>query len=101
MIVKVEFMYEEDTEYICCPAKVGRNIRQLQRDFDKWLYDRENNHPYWEVADEDEEGNKLYGVCFNAEAFVFWLNNVRFNKGKNVAKLIETPNKSPKKKIGF
>ena len=36
MFVKVEFMYEEDTEYIRCPAKVGRNIRQLLRDFDKW-----------------------------------------------------------------
>ena len=46
MIVKVEFMYEEDAEYIRCFAKVGRNIRQLQREFDKWLYDRENNHPY-------------------------------------------------------
>ncbi|WP_049681562.1 hypothetical protein [Peribacillus loiseleuriae] len=101
MIVKVEFMYEEDNEYIRCPAKVGRNICQLQRDFDKWLYDGENNHPYWVVADEDEEGNKIYGVCFNAEAFVFWLNNVRFNKGKKVAKLIETPNKPAKKKIRF
>ncbi|WP_338472674.1 hypothetical protein R4Z10_08055 [Niallia sp. XMNu-256] len=97
MIVKVEFMYDKDTEYISCPAKVGRNIRQLQRDFDKWLYNRENNHPYWVAAAEDEEGNKIYGVCFNAEAFVFWLNNVRFNKGKKVAKLIETPNKLVKK----
>ena len=101
MFVKVEFMYEEDTEYIRCPAKVGRNICQLQRDCDKWLYDGENKHPYWVVADEDEEGNKIYGVCFNAVAFVFWLNNVRFNKGKNVAKLIETPNKPAKKKIRF
>ena len=67
MIVKVEFMYEGDTEYIRCPAKVGRNIRQLQREFDKWLYNRENNHPYWEVAHVDEEGNKFYGVSFDAD----------------------------------
>ena len=53
MIVKIEFCYEKDTEYILCPAKVGRNIRQLQRDFDKWLYNRQNNHSYWEVADID------------------------------------------------
>ena len=99
--MKVEFMYEEDTEYIRCPAKVGRNIRQLQKDFDKWLYDRVNNHSYWVVAAEDEEGNKIYGVCFNTEAFVFWLNNVKFKKGKKVAKLIETPNKLAKKKISF
>ncbi|MGE7183218.1 hypothetical protein ACQKKK_04265 [Peribacillus sp. NPDC006672] len=101
MIVKVEFMYEEDTEYISCLAKVGRNIHQLQREFDKWLYDRENKHSYWEVAGEDEEGEKIFGVCFNGKAFVYWLNNVRFNKDKKVAKLIETPNKLPKKKIRF
>ena len=101
MIVKVEFMNEEDTEYIRCPAKVGRNIRQLQREFDKWLYDRENNHPYWEVALVNEEGNKFYGVCFDAEAFVYWLNNIRFGKRKKVARLLVTPNKTPKKKINF
>ena len=101
MIVKVEFMYEEDTEYIRCPAKVGRNIRQLQREFDKWLYNRENNHPYWEVAHVDEEGNKFYGVCFDAEAFVYWLNNIRFRERKKVARLLVTPNKTPKKKINF
>ena len=101
MIVKIEFCYEKDTEYILCPAKVGRNIRQLQRDFDKWLYNRQNNHSYWEVADIDEEGNNIYGVCFNAEAFVYWLNNIRFTKRKKIAKLVETPNKQPKKKIRF
>jgi hypothetical protein len=100
MIVKIEFTYEEDTEYINCPSKVGRNIRQLQRDFDRWIYDRKNEHPYWEVAHVDEEGI-FYGVCFNAEAFVYWLNNVRFKKGIQVARLIEKPLKLPKKKISF
>jgi hypothetical protein len=99
MIVEVRLCF--DIQYFRCPAKVGRNVRKLQKDFDRWLYDRESNHPYWEIAHEDEEGNKFYGVCFDAEAFVYWLNNVRFKKGKRVAKLIETPNKSPKKKIGF
>lgn len=101
MIVKIEFDYETDTVYMVCPAKVGRNVRQLQRDFDKWIYDRKNSHPYWVVAHEDEKGNKRYGVCFNAEAFAYWLNNVRFNKGKRVARLIEVPDKPPKKIIGF
>ena len=101
MIVKIEFDYETDTEYMICPTKVGRNVRQLQRDFDKWLYNRENNHPYWELAHIDEEGNEFYGVCFNADAFVYWLNNIRFNKGKQVARLIEFPNKPPKKTICY
>lgn len=101
MIVKIEFNYETDTEYLSCPAKVGRNVRKLQRDFDKWLYNRENKHPYWELAYIDEVGNKIYGVCFSVDAFVHWLNNVRYKNGKRVARLIEIPNKPPKKTIGF
>jgi hypothetical protein len=101
MIVKVGFDYEDDLEYIKCSAKVGRNINQLQKDFFKWLYNRENNHPYWEVFGEDEEGNVIYGVCYRTDAFVYWLNKVRFNKGKSVARLIENPNLPPKKTIRF
>ena len=42
MIIKIEFDYDTDTEYMNCPAKTGRKIRKLQRDFDKWLYNRES-----------------------------------------------------------
>ncbi|PKG22871.1 hypothetical protein [Niallia nealsonii] len=101
MIIRIEFCYEADTEYMICPAKVGKNIRQLQHDFDKWLYDKNNNHPYWEIVHVDEDGNKKYGVYFNAEAFVYWMNNRKFKKGKKVARLIESPNKPPKKTIRF
>ncbi|WP_169800511.1 hypothetical protein [Metabacillus fastidiosus] len=101
MIVKLEFMYESDSEYMSCPAKVGRNVRKLQRQFDKWIYDRNNKHPYWVIADEDEEGNEIYGVCFNAEAFVYWLNDVKFVKRKKIAKLIDKPADPPKKKLRF
>ncbi|MED3625199.1 hypothetical protein [Neobacillus thermocopriae] len=97
MIVKVRFEYEEDIDYMVCPAKVGRNINQLQKDFFKWLYNRENNHPYWEVVEEDEEGNIIYGVCYGTDAFIYWLNKVRFTKGKSVARVIEVPKVPPKK----
>ncbi|MEI2368907.1 hypothetical protein [Niallia circulans] len=101
MIVKIEFDYENDTEYIRCTAKVGRNIRKLQRQFDKWIYDRNNKHPYWELAHIDEEGYEIYGVCFDAEAFVYWLNHVKYVKRKKVARLVEKPNEPPKKKLRF
>lgn len=101
MIVKVGFEYENDIEYMICPAKVGRNIKRLQRDFWIWLYDRENHHPYWEIHDQDEEGNPVYGVSYRTDAFVYWLNNVRFTKGKKVARLIEVPKTLPKKTIRF
>ena len=99
MIVEVQLCSK--VQYFLCSSKVGRKVRKLQRDFDIWLYNRDNNHSYWEVAHIDEDGNKFYGVCFDTEAFVYWLNNIRFKKGKRVAKLIETPRKTPKKKINF
>ncbi|MED4531779.1 hypothetical protein [Metabacillus fastidiosus] len=43
----------------------------------------------------------MYGVCFNAEAFVYQLNVVKFVKRKNVAKLIDKPADPPKKKLKF
>lgn len=101
LIVKIEFGYETDTEYIRCPARVGRNIRKLQRQFDKWIYDRNNKHSYWIVTDEDEEGNNIYGVCFNAEAFVYWMNHIKYAKRKRVARIIDNPVNSPKKKLRF
>ncbi|MGG3891775.1 hypothetical protein [Metabacillus fastidiosus] len=80
---------------------MGRNVRKLQRQFDQWIYDRNNKHPYWVVADEDEGGNKIYRVCFNAEAFMYWLNDVKFAKRKKVARLIDRPANSRKKKLRF
>ena len=61
------------------PAKVGRNINQLQRDFLKWLYNRENHPPYWEIHDQDEEGYHVYGVSYRTDGFIYWLNKARFN----------------------
>ena len=99
MIVKVRFEYEDDIEYMICPAKVGRNINRLQKEFFGWLYDRENQHPYW--FEDEEDGNVTYGVSYRTDAFIYWLNKVKFNKGKNVARLIEVPKIPPKKTIRF
>lgn len=99
MIVKVGFDYEDDIEYMICPAKIGRNINRLQKEFWEWLYDRENQHPYW--FEDEEDGIVTYGVSYRTDAFVYWLNNVRFTKGKKVARLIEVPKTLPKKAIRF
>ena len=42
MFVKVKFDYETNTQYIRCPAKIGRNVRKLQSQSDKWIYDAKN-----------------------------------------------------------
>jgi hypothetical protein len=122
MIVKICFGYPDYGKYMVCSAKVGRNIKQLQLDFDKWLRNRVDNLPHLELVYVDEEGNKFYGekkpnyfidehddgeggtvrgVSYGADTFVYYLNYVRFNKGKRVAKLIDVPNKPHKKTIVF
>ena len=99
MIVKVGFDYEDDIEYMICAAKVGRNINRLQEEFWNWLFDRKNQHPYW--CEYEEDGNVTYIVSYRTDAFIYWLNKVKFKKGKNVARLIEVPRTSPKKTIWF
>jgi len=101
MIVTIDYGYETDAEYIRCSARVGRNIRKLQRQFDKWIYNRNNKHPYWVVAHIDEDGNEHYGVCCITEAFFYWLNHIKCAKRKQVARLIENPPNPPKKKLRF
>ncbi|WP_075617943.1 hypothetical protein [Paenisporosarcina indica] len=92
----IEVSLGPDTQYVRCLTKVGRNIRQLQDEFFEWLFDRNNNHKYWKY---DEETG--YIVNYDAEALVYWLNHIRFKKGKRVAALIAHPTISPKKKIEF
>lgn len=81
MIVKVGFNYEDDIGY--CSTKVGRTINRLQEEFWDWLFDRKNQHPYW--FEYREDGNITYGVSYRTDAFIYWLNKVKFTKGKNVA----------------
>ncbi|MDQ0242948.1 hypothetical protein J2S09_000484 [Bacillus fengqiuensis] len=93
MIVEVS-LGGVDSQYIQCSDKAGRNIDQLQMEFFDWLGDRNNNHKYWVHL---EEG--IYGLEYDAEALVYWLNYVRFKK--SVAVLIDQPSSSPEKKIVF
>ena len=99
MIVKVGFDYEDDIEYMICPAKVGRNIIDYKRNFGNGYMTERTNILYW--FEYEEDGNVTYGVSYRTDAFIYWLNKVKFNKGKNVARLIEVPKTPPKKTIKF
>lgn len=68
MLVNLCFDYY--TDVISVPEKIGEKIRYYQNKCDKWLFDKSNNHQFWET---DENGNKVgVGIC--SDAFVFWLN---------------------------
>lgn len=65
------FLCGNDADVIECPQYVADNLKSYQRKFDKWIYDRKNQHGYW-VKDPADGG---WAVCFDGEAFLNWLNN--------------------------
>lgn len=51
MLVNLVFDYY--TDVINVPDEIGTQIKKYQRKCDKWLYNKDNNHQYWE---KDEYG---------------------------------------------
>lgn len=70
--VAIEFTYH--TDILGVPDFVYNNIRKYQKSFDKWLYDKENDHNYWVLID-----GKKRAVSFDTQAFVDYLNVVLGN----------------------
>ena len=66
--VIVQFTYDAYT--IEVPKEVARCIRRHQESFDKWLYDKSNDHGLWEIVNGEKQA-----VAFGIEHFVAYLNN--------------------------
>ena len=76
MLVNLVFDYY--TDVISVPDDIVPMLKKYQNRCDKWLYNKLNNHSFWE---KDKNGNKIgVGIC--SEAFVFWLNDFAL-KGTN------------------
>ncbi len=67
MKIALEFTYH--TDIINVPEYIGINIRKYQRKFDKWLYDKDNDHGHWVLID-----GKKKAVSFDTSVFVDYLN---------------------------
>ena len=81
MLMFVEF--DVSADIIDVPEAVVKNREQLQSDFLKWLYDRNNHHRYW---------TKLgghWGVCYRSDAFVEWLNLTVLDKSEEKAVIVQ------------
>ena len=63
--VKVEYTLSE----VMVPDYIANDIKKYVKMFDKWLLDKDNNHGYWEKIN-----GRNYGVCFDVNAFVLYLN---------------------------
>ncbi len=65
-----------DFTYSCCliyiPDELANDkdtVKSLAQQFDKWLYDKNNDHGLWIY-----ENNKKYAVSFDGSDFVNWIN---------------------------
>lgn len=70
--MKVVVRMTYDADIIEVPNHIGENIKEYQAEFDEWLYNKNNDHPFWTYKDGEK-----YGVCYRSNAFVYWLNNVK------------------------
>lgn len=82
MLIVVSFTYDSDLVYI--PDSSIYKPKKLQQLFDKWLYDKTIDHEYWIYKD-----GKKYGVSYDIDAFIKWLNEYIFSKSDDKVKVIE------------
>lgn len=80
--VAIEFTYYIDI--IEVPDDILLNMKKYQKSFDKWIYDKTNDHGYWEVIN-----GKKKAVSFDTEAFVKYLNNFHLKSRKEQAKVLK------------
>ena len=82
----LKFTYHSDL--IEVPDKVAQDIQKIRLKFDKWLYDKSNNHSYWVYV----KGQKK-AVSFDTKAFVDFLNNVYLQDSKEKVRIVQEKTK--------
>lgn len=83
MLVNIVFDYYVDI--INVPDYIGINIKKYQNKCDRWLFNKLNEHEFWE---KDSSGRKLgVGVC--SESFIYWLNNFILNDSHEKAYIVK------------
>lgn len=68
----INCFYDEDKEYadIIYLPDLGFSVDDLQEDFFKWIFNKNNNHKYWIIVEGKKKACK-YGI----DAFVDWFNH--------------------------
>ncbi|MDD6645088.1 MAG: hypothetical protein PUE67_03425 [Oscillospiraceae bacterium] len=81
----INLVFDFYTDVIDVPDEIGSQIEKYQKKCDKWLFNKLNDHEYWE---KDEYGNKIgIGIC--SDAFVCWLNNFVLNDSEQKAFIVK------------
>lgn len=80
--VIIQFTYHRDI--ILVPDHMSRRMREYQLLFDEWLYDKNNDHCYWYIENEEK-----LGVSFDTDAFVKYLNKYHLHESEEKAVVIK------------
>ncbi len=87
--MKIALKFTYDTDIVSVPEDIGSHIKRYQERFDKWLYDKDNDHGYWVV----QEGKRV-AVSFDAQAFVDYLNTVWLQDREEKAVILQEGEKN-------
>lgn len=80
MIVILEFDFDSKTIFI--PDGYINDIKKVQSDFFEWLYIQSSNFL--------KSSDKQYGVCYNSNDFVKYLNNTVLSESNEKAYIVKT-----------
>lgn len=82
MFVVITVEFKSDLVYI--PDSLQESPQKMQRKFTKWIHDKSIEHAYWVYKD-----GRKYGVSFNIDAFIKWLNENAFLNSSDKVKVVE------------
>ncbi len=92
--MNIYIKYDEEItrgDELTIPETCDKSLELLQKEFLKWMFDKDVDHKYWKVINDV----KVY--CeYDSTAFVDWLNSNVFIQGEKASVLkkdIETDNK--------
>ena len=81
---KIVLKFTCHSDLIIVPDSIAQNIHSIRMEFDKWLYDKSNNHDYWVYIN-----GKKKAVSFDSNAFVDYLNNIHLVNNKEKSYIIQ------------
>lgn len=82
MNIALEFTYYTDIIFV--PDEIGKKISKYQQKFDKWLYNKDNDHGHWII----KNGRKA-AVSFDTDTFIDYLNMFWLNDSAEKAIIVE------------
>jgi hypothetical protein len=92
-VIEIEY----DRHLVQSRDEIVDNLESLYADFNDWLRDKSNDHGYWVATDGDpndpkdsrygapRDPNGRDGLCFDADAFIKWLNENHSGEAEIVA----------------